>query len=141
MDTISREKRSYVMSLVKGRDTKPEMLVRRIVSALGFRYRVYSKDLPGKPDIVFPRRKLVILVHGCFWHQHNGCPRAKLPKTRANYWSAKLGTNVVRDRRNIRALRTAGWKVLTIWECQLKKPDSVTAKIMRFLGNITSEKY
>jgi DNA mismatch endonuclease (patch repair protein) len=105
------------MRAVRSRDTTPEMIVRRAATALGYRYRLHKAELPGKPDLVFGRRRKVIFVHGCFWHGHN-CPRgARTPKTNADYWCAKIGRNVARDQENVTALERAGWRVLTIWEC------------------------
>ena len=121
------------MRAVLDKDTKPEMKVRRLTHAMGFRYRLHVKDLPGKPDIVFPGRKKVIFVHGCFWHQHS-CPRGdRIPKTRRDYWEKKLGNNKRRDRRHRDALRRQGWKSLVVWECQLKDLDKLARRIKKFL--------
>jgi DNA mismatch endonuclease (patch repair protein) len=133
MDRLPPEKRSWLMGLVRAKNTNPEMAVRRIVFALGFRYRLHGKNLPGRPDIVLASRRSVIFVNGCFWHQHEGCNRAKRPETRAEYWSAKLDENVERDRRNLLQLKSMGWRVLTIWECQLRRPNDISRKITRFL--------
>jgi DNA mismatch endonuclease (patch repair protein) len=141
MDPLSQEKRSWVMSLVKSKDTKPELVVRRMVFALGFRYRLHRADLPGRPDLVFAGLHSVIFVHGCFWHQHVGCRRAKRPEAQADYWSAKLDRNMQRDRRNLLELRRLGWRILTIWECELKKPKATSRKIRRFLKAKTAQKY
>lgn len=109
------------MRAVRSRDTTPEMVVRRAATALGYRYRLHKAGLPGKPDLVFGRRRKVIFVHGCFWHGHD-CPRgARTPKTNADYWRAKISRNVARDRENLVALERAGWRVLTIWECSTRK--------------------
>lgn len=106
------------MARIRGRDTRPEMAVRHFAHALGFRYRLHRRDLPGTPDIVFTRFHTVIFVHGCFWHRHEGCRRATMPKTRRDFWQAKFNANVERDRRNIATLEAAGWTVIVIWECQ-----------------------
>jgi DNA mismatch endonuclease (patch repair protein) len=140
MDTLSPEKRSRLMGLVRGKDTNPEIVVRRVVYALGFRYRLHGKNLPGRPDIVFAGRRSVIFVNGCFWHQHNACKRAKRPETRAEYWSAKLDRNIERDRRNLLQLKRMGWRVLTIWECQLRNSQGVSRRIVKFLGAGTGSK-
>lgn len=112
--------RSYNMSQVKGKDTKPEMLVRQYLHAQGLRYRLHDKSLPGKPDLVLPKYKTIVFVHGCFWHKHEGCPKAAMPKTRTEWWQEKIGRNVVNDERQQRELASKGWKVLTVWECGLK---------------------
>jgi DNA mismatch endonuclease (patch repair protein) len=106
------------MARIRGRDTRPEMAVRHFAHALGFRYRLHRRDLPGTPDIVFSRFRTVIFVHGCFWHRHEGCRRATMPKTRRDFWQAKFDANVERDRRNIAMLEAADWTVIVIWECQ-----------------------
>lgn len=136
MDTLSPEERSKRMALVRGRDTKPEMLVRRLAHSMGYRYRLHRRDLPGKPDLVFgPRRKL-IFVHGCFWHRHPdpACKLARLPKTRREFWLPKLEGNRARDERNNVALTEMGWDVLEIWECETADVDSLANKIREFLG-------
>ena len=125
---------SQIMRAVASKDTAPEMQVRRAVHAMGFRYRLHVADLPGKPDLVFPRLRKVIFVHGCFWHQHR-CKRGRRkPKSRQDYWDAKLARNVARDRSHRRKLRRAGWRVLVVWECQLKRDAAATAdRIRKFL--------
>ena len=138
-DIFNPEKRSEIMSRIRGRDTKPELIVRRIAHGLGFRFRLHRKDLPGRPDIVFPRHEAVIVVHGCFWHRHPGCKRASSPKTRVRYWQNKFEDNVVRDRRNETALRDLGWKVMVIWECETKDHEAVAARIESFLRRDESE--
>jgi len=116
-DVVSAAIRSRMMSGIKGKDTKPEMLVRKALFAAGYRFRVHRKDLPGSPDIVMPGRKVAIFTHGCFWHLHAGCTNAKLPATRPEFWKQKLQGNVDRDARSVNALRSEGWRVLTVWEC------------------------
>ncbi|MDE2982790.1 MAG: DNA mismatch endonuclease Vsr [Gemmatimonadota bacterium] len=135
-DIFDREKRSEVMARIRGRDTKPEMIVRRIAHGLGFRFRLYRKDLPGSPDLVFPKHRSVIMVHGCFWHRHPGCKYATSPKTRARFWEEKFEGNVVRDRRNEAALRELGWRVMVIWECETGDHGAVAERIVRFLGGV-----
>lgn len=133
VDSFSSVERSAIMRAVKGKDTTPEMVVRRLTHRLGFRYRLHDDALPGKPDLVFPARKKVIFVHGCFWHWHT-CKRGRrMPKSRTEYWTQKLGRNVERDRRHRRALRRAGWDVLVIWECQTRNPAKLQSKIQEFL--------
>jgi len=132
-DTFTAEKRSQIMRAVRGVNTTPELIVRRAVFAMGYRYRLHAPELPGKPDIVFRPRKRVIFVHGCFWHQHR-CPRGnRQPKTRREYWDKKLARNVARDRRNRRQLNKDGWKVLVVWECQTKDLEKLGRRLKRFL--------
>lgn len=119
-DVHSRETRSFNMSRIRAKDTKPELLVRKYLFGKGFRYRVNVKKLPGKPDIVLPKYKTVIFIHGCFWHGHEGCRYFVVPKTRTEWWLEKIGKNKERDRKDHEALRKAGWNIMTIWECQLK---------------------
>ena len=132
-DVFCREKRSWIMSRVKGRDTKPELLVRSMVHRMGYRFRVHRKDLPGKPDLVLPKHRKVIFVHGCFWHGHRGCSRASRPATNTEFWQEKLDENARRDRRKKRELRKLGWKVLVVWQCELKDLDKLQARLIRFL--------
>lgn len=113
------------MAGIKGRDTKPELAVRRIAHKLGLRFRLHRKDLPGRPDLVFPRRRLAVFVHGCFWHRHDGCRYAYTPKSRVAFWTKKFAENVARDRRNEEALRDLGWRVLVIWECITRNEEAV----------------
>lgn len=121
MDRHTPEQRRRNMSAVKGKDTKPEILVRKWLHAAGYRFRLHVKELPGKPDIVLPKYKTVIFVNGCFWHQHQGCPHAKLPATNREFWEDKLRKNSERDERNYQELRDMGWNVQIIWECEVKK--------------------
>src|SRR5205085_6273771 len=115
------EKRSDVMRAVKSRNTKPEIEVRRSIRAMGFRPATRPPKLPGSPDVVLPALRAVVFVHGCFWHRHDGCPRATSPATRVEFWSAKFAKNVARDRRVTRRLRALGWRVLVVWECRAKR--------------------
>lgn len=119
-DVHSQETRSYNMSRIKAKDTKPELLVRKYLFCKGFRYRVNVKDLPGKPDIVLPKYKTVIFIHGCFWHGHEGCKYFVIPKTRTEWWTEKIRKNKERDQQEHEALRKTGWNIITVWECQLK---------------------
>jgi len=143
MDSISAADRSKNMSRIRSKDTKPEMHMRRMVHALGYRYSLHRRDLPGAPDMVFPSRKKVILVHGCFWHQHKGCIDGRLPKSREDYWLPKLRRNVERDRRNIRKLRRSGWKVMKVWECEVLGSENLQKRLIQFLspsGNAAHDK-
>ena len=132
-DVFTQDKRSSIMANVKGRNTKPELVVRSTIHRMGFRYRLHVADLPGKPDIVLPRHKKVIFVNGCFWHGHKDCPRAKRPTTNTSSWNAKLDENVLRDKRNIRKLKKRGWQTLTIWECEIRDRDKIYHKLSSFL--------
>ncbi|WP_040650652.1 very short patch repair endonuclease [Roseovarius sp. 217] len=136
MDILTPEQRSERMSRVRGRDTKPEMLVRRLTHGMGYRYRLHRRGLPGSPDLVFPSRMKVIFVHGCFWHQHldPGCKLARLPKSKLDFWGPKLETNRERDERNLVLLAELGWDVLVIWECQTKNREELQTRIGEFLG-------
>jgi len=120
-DVHSKATRSYNMSRIRSKDTKPEMLVRRFLHKNGFRYRLHVKDMPGKPDIVLPKYKTVIFVHGCFWHGHQGCKYYVVPKTRTEWWLHKIGNNITHDANAERLLKAAGWNVIKVWECELKK--------------------
>ncbi len=138
MDVFSPEKRSQVMSRIRSKDTKPEKIIRSILHKLGFRFRINRKDLPGKPDIVLPKYRIVIFVHGCFWHQHEGCPRSKKPTSNAQYWNPKLKNNVLRDEKNILELEESGWRVFILWECQIKnlvKNPDLLAKMLETIDN------
>lgn len=132
-DTVDKETRSRIMSRVRGKDTAPEMLVRRLIFSLGYRYRVHDARLPGKPDLVFAGRKKVIFIHGCFWHRHEGCALARMPKSRAEFWTPKLTGNRERDIKNQAALRALGWHILVIWECGLADQSKLKRRIVRFL--------
>jgi DNA mismatch endonuclease (patch repair protein) len=116
-----------MMSGIRGKDTKPEILIRRALFSVGYRFRLHRRDLPGVPDVVLPDRKVAIFVHGCFWHAHDGCKNARLPSTRPDFWRVKLEANVARDRRNIEDLLTCGWRVLTVWECGTRAPFTLTS--------------
>jgi len=124
------------MSRIRSRDTKPEMVVRRMLHRLGYRYRLHAKDLPGRPDIVFGKRRKVVFIHGCFWHRHADpcCKLARLPKTRLDFWLPKLESNVDRDKRHERALYEQGWGALIVWECDLRNSEQLENKLREFLG-------
>ena len=131
-DVLTPEQRRYNMSRIRGKDTKPEMILRRGLHAAGFRYRLHVRDLPGKPDLVFPRYRAVIFVHGCFWHGHD-CLLFRLPATRTEFWAEKIATNQERDQRAVRALEAVDWRVMTVWECVLKGPlRRPTIDVIRF---------
>jgi DNA mismatch endonuclease (patch repair protein) len=130
--------RSYNMSQIKGKNTKPELLVRQYLHAQGLRYRLHDKKLPGKPDLVLPKYKTVVFVHGCFWHKHEGCRYFVVPKTRTEFWLNKIGKNVINDERQQAELTAAGWKVLTVWECELK-PAVREDTLMELFSTITSQ--
>lgn len=121
MDVHDKETRSYNMSRIKGKDTKPEEIVRKYLFSQGFRYRKNDKRLPGKPDIVLPKYKTVIFVNGCFWHKHEGCNSFVWPKNNAEFWKEKIESNIVRDKKQYDELQNAGWHVIIVWECELKK--------------------
>ncbi|MBI1406028.1 MAG: DNA mismatch endonuclease Vsr [Caulobacter sp.] len=128
MDKIDPARRSANMAKVRGKNTGPELKVRRVAHGMGLRFRLHRKDLPGRPDLVFPRHRLVVFVHGCFWHRHEGCRRATMPATRTDFWQAKFDATVSRDARQIAALEASGWRVLTLWECDLKD-DEIAARL------------
>lgn len=133
-DTISKERRSENMRRILSKGTKPEMAVRKLVHALGYRYRLHKKDLPGTPDLVFSPRRKVIFVHGCYWHQHQGCRIGRPPASNTAYWVTKLARNVERDTAAINALTAAGWNVLVIWECETCDSIKMEERLCRFLG-------
>ncbi len=134
-DVYPPEKRSAVMRRVKGRNTQPELRVRKVLTALGVRYRLHRKDLPGSPDIVLPSRKLVFLVHGCFWHGHDCSRGARVPKQNRDYWVGKVERNRARDTQNLEALAAMGWRVETLWECDLKDTDALAAHLSALLSS------
>lgn len=134
MDKLSKARRSENMRRIRSKNTSPELIVRKAVSALGYRFRLHSKKLPGKPDLVFPKLKKAIFVHGCFWHQHKNCIDGRLPKSRLGYWKPKLDKNVLRDRRNRRELKKLGWQTFVVWECQTANPERLPARLNKFLS-------
>jgi len=135
MDTLTSEHRSRVMSRIRGKDTQPEMVVRKLIHALGYRFRLHRRDLPGSPDIVLPRLKKAIFVHGCFWHRHAGCKYAYVPKSNVDFWMKKFDGNVRRDRTSTEALKALQWDVLTIWECETKDVQQLASILKRFLAS------
>jgi DNA mismatch endonuclease (patch repair protein) len=136
VDVFPKEKRSQIMANIKGKDTKPEKVVRSLLHKMGYRFRLHRRDLPGNPDIVLPKYKKVIFVHGCFWHGHAGCPRAKRPNTNKAFWNEKLTKNIDRDNRNQQKLKKLGWDYLIIWQCQIKKPkkDQLRNQLEEYIG-------
>ena len=132
-DTLSKSDRSQRMSLIRATDTKPELVVRRLTHRLGYRYRLHVRGLSGTPDMVLKSRRSVIFVHGCFWHRHEGCRSARLPKSNLDYWEAKLEGNRQRDARNIQLLKKDGWRSLIIWECETKDYAKLARRITQFL--------
>jgi DNA mismatch endonuclease (patch repair protein) len=139
-DTLTKAERSRRMSLIRGKDTSPELIVRRLLFAMGYRYRLHVKSLPGSPDIVLARYHAVVLVHGCFWHRHQkrGCRLARLPKSGLDFWLPKLESNRLRDIRVKVALRRLGWRVAEVWECELKNPSSLQRRLRYFLDHAVS---
>lgn len=133
VDKVSEEKRSWMMSRVKGRDTRPEKLVRSTLHSKGYRFRLHCRDLPGTPDIVLPRYKKIVLVHGCFWHQHPGCRRSMRPATNKDFWDSKLDATIKRDSKNIASLRDLGWEILVLWECDIESPNKLDNMLTLFL--------
>lgn len=135
MDTLTKEQRSWVMSRIRGRDTAIEVRLRSALHRMGFRFRKNVRGLPGTPDIVLPKYKTVVFVHGCFWHRHANCKRATMPKSRVAFWRKKFERNIVNDRQHLRDLRKAGWRVVTVWECRiLKDLDKVAERIRKMLS-------
>lgn len=141
MDFMKPETRSILMSKIRSKNTKPEMLVRRLLHGMGLRYRLHRKDLPGKPDIVLPRWNAAIFVNGCFWHQHpnHTCRASAIPTSRQEYWVPKLARTVARDRENVASLEAQGWRVLVLWECELKDHETLSETICKFLHESTGE--
>ncbi|MEI6815362.1 MAG: DNA mismatch endonuclease Vsr [Bacteroidota bacterium] len=134
-DIFDKETRSYVMSRIRSKDTKPELQVRKYLFSQGFRYRLHEKKLPGTPDITLPKYHTVIFVHGCFWHGHKNCKYASIPKTRTEFWMNKIARNKMNDRTNIKLLKSLGWQVLVIHECQLKK-DKINRSLKKLVEKI-----
>lgn len=138
-DIVSPEKRSLMMSGIRGKNTKPELLLRKLLFRNGFRYRLHQKDLPGKPDIVLSKWNTAIFVHGCFWHRHSGCRLATTPSTRPEFWKAKFDGNVERDQRNQTSLLEAGWRMAVVWECGLRKdPESIGNEVTNWIKQNTT---
>jgi len=134
-DRLSASARSKNMSLIKNKHTKPEMVVRKIVFSLGFRYRLHDRNLPGTPDLIFPRKRKLIFVNGCFWHMHENCVKFKLPASNREFWTLKLQGNRYRDDANLQKLTDLGWRVLIVWECELRDKDELREKLVSFLDD------
>ena len=135
-DIFSEEQRSYVMSRVGSKNTKPELIVRSYLHRLGFRFKIHEKNLPGRPDIVLPKHRCVVFVNGCFWHRHKGCPRASMPTTRVDFWQSKFERNITRDQKNLCLLKKAKWKVCLVWECEIDKISRRTEKLLELANEI-----
>jgi DNA mismatch endonuclease (patch repair protein) len=134
MDIWTKEKRSEVMSRIRGKNTKPETILRSHLFRNGFRFRLHRSDLPGKPDIVLPKYKAVIFVHGCFWHYHQDCKEGRIPSSNSSFWKAKLGGNIKRDKKNLDLLQRKGWKTIVVWECEIEKDlDHISNKVIKML--------
>jgi len=133
-DVFSREKRSDIMSRVKNRDTKPELIVRSTLHKMGYRFRLHRRDLPGNPDIVLPKHKKVIFVHGCFWHGHKGCPRSSRPSSNKKFWNEKIDKNIKRDKNVRKELKRSGWDIMVIWQCEIKDSEKLQRKLTKFLA-------
>jgi DNA mismatch endonuclease, patch repair protein len=136
MDTLTPERRSWNMSRIRGKNTRPELTVRSLLHRMGYRFRLHNTTLPGKPDIVLPRYKTVVFVHGCFWHRHPGCRYAYTPKTRLQFWQRKFDSNVRRDQQAARQLTERGWNQLTLWECQIGDTESLRRNIDDFFRDL-----
>jgi DNA mismatch endonuclease (patch repair protein) len=136
VDKLTKEHRSWNMGRIKSGDTKPELAVRSILHRMGYRFRLHRKDLPGKPDIVLPKYKVVIFVHGCFWHHHKGCKYAYIPKSRTDFWLEKFKNNTERDCKVVDELTEMGWRVHIIWECEIKTPECVSERFKRFFEKL-----
>jgi DNA mismatch endonuclease (patch repair protein) len=132
-DRLDREKRSWNMSRIRSTDTKPEIAVRKALHAAGFRFRLHVRDLPGKPDIVLPKWKTIVFVHGCFWHRHKGCKDTTTPKTRTGWWLEKFKKNVTNDQKKRQALKTLGWRVVIIWECETKDTNFIENTVTSYI--------
>jgi DNA mismatch endonuclease (patch repair protein) len=140
MDRLSAERRSDNMRQIRSKDTTPELVLRSLVHRLGYRFRLHRKDLPGNPDLVFPSRKKVVFLHGCFWHHHPSCPEGRIPGSRVDYWGPKLNRNQVRDAANQALLEEQGWGVLIVWECALRDTVVVKRTVKQFLGPAKASK-
>lgn len=136
MDIMSKEQRSQRMALIRSKNTKPEMLVRSAIHRMGYRFRLHRKDLPGNPDLVFPGRRCVIFVDGCFWHGHE-CPVGHIPSSNSQFWLDKISRTKLRDSTNRKLLKQAGWRVLVLWECQIKDPEQLERKVRGLMQNPT----
>ncbi len=139
-DVVSPDVRSRMMAGIKGKNTRPEIQIRKLLFAAGYRFRLHRRDLPGTPDIVMPGKRIAIFVHGCFWHGHQGCKLAKIPSTRTDFWTAKIKANILRDRMAIDQLSLGGWRVLVVWECAVCEKGSATDLMTRIGGWIESDR-
>lgn len=133
MDILTPAQRSVLMSSIRGKDTKPELTVRRIAHALGYRFRVHRRDLPGNPDVVFPRLRKIVFVHGCYWHRHASCQYAYVPKSNTAFWKQKFDANVARDKHSVAELEKISWEVLIIWECETRDEGKLACRLAAFL--------
>jgi DNA mismatch endonuclease (patch repair protein) len=140
MDIVDPVCRSRMMAGIGPRDTQPELIVRRLLHRLGFRFRLHQTGLPGRPDLVLRRYRLVIFVHGCFWHRHQGCRNCTMPKTRTRFWVKKFDKNVARDARTVRALRRSGWRVVAVWECETEQLSGLERRLLRILRTVPSRR-
>lgn len=138
-DTVNKETRSRMMSGIRGKDTRPELLLRRALHARGFRYRLHSQTVTGRPDLVLPKHRAAIFVHGCFWHRHEGCRFASTPATRPEFWAAKFAANLRRDQNVVATLKEEGWRIAIVWECALKKQNNFQSAIEQLAGWIIQE--
>lgn len=140
-DVLTPQQRSRNMAAIRGKNTKPEIIVRRLLHGLGYRYRLHRKDLPGRPDLAFPSRRTAVFVHGCFWHSHTCKYGSVQPATNASFWSDKRAANVARDARQQAALEKAGWSIFVVWECETKNPEPLEAALVRFLDTDRSDRH
>jgi len=138
-DVFDIDKRSQIMRAIRSKNTSPEIKIRKALHALGYRFRIHDKKLPGCPDLVFPKHKTVIQVRGCFWHQHEGCKKCRIPKSNQDYWKAKLEKNKIRDSENDRKLKDGGWSVLTVWECEINSLDKLNVTIKKLSESLLSK--
>lgn len=136
MDILNKERRSWNMSRIRGKNTKPELFVRSLLHRMGYRFRLHRKDMPGKPDIVLPKHRTAIFVHGCFWHRHKGCKYAYTPKSRVKFWKDKFAETVKRDKQHLKQLKENGWEVFIVWECETKDMDKLKKIINKILQEI-----
>ena len=132
-DTLTVAERSRLMARIRGKNTRPEIAVRSLLHRAGYRFRIHVASLPGKPDIVLPRHRTIVFVHGCFWHRHKGCKVASTPKSHRKFWAEKFTRNIANDKKHNRQLRKLGWQVVTVWECQLRRPEMVLRRIEKAL--------
>jgi DNA mismatch endonuclease (patch repair protein) len=133
VDRLTPERRSHLMAQVRSRNTTPELAVRRLAYSLGYRFRLHRRDLPGCPDLVFPSRNAVVFVHGCFWHRHKGCSKSSMPSTHVEFWTAKFSQTIQRDKRVSEQLERQGWRVLVIWQCEIRDRETLTRRLQSFL--------